>query len=291
MTIFPAKDAMRNVANQGDMKDDLENMLAAAKELPGGSAESELTIASGSVTPTASTHSIDTEADASADDLTHIDQTNHPDGRIILIHSENASRVVTVKHDVAGNGKILLVDDLDLILDDPEDYLILQRVGTTWQELVRSHTKSQFCVQHHTESSVTFLSGSTNVPFDDTKPQSSEGDQIMSFSFTPKKASHELLLIGQFNASINPVGGEEIIISLYKDSDANPLTSVAEFGQQNKIKPIPLQYSFSPGSTSPITFKVRIGGPTGDWNINGVNGARKLGGTLQSVMTVLEFKA
>ena len=47
-----------------------QKILSVMKELPGG-AESitELTISSGSITPTTAAHIVDTEADASTDDL------------------------------------------------------------------------------------------------------------------------------------------------------------------------------------------------------------------------------
>jgi len=56
----------------------------------------ELTIAAGAVTATQSAHSIDTEADAAADELTTI--SGGVAGQLLLLTAANAGRVVTVKH-------------------------------------------------------------------------------------------------------------------------------------------------------------------------------------------------
>ena len=105
-----------NARTEGEVKADLDAMVAVMRELPGGEAETELTIASGSITPTRAAHSVDTESDAASDDLTTIDQTNHPDGRMLLLREENASRVVTLKHAAGGAGQMFLANDQDLAL-------------------------------------------------------------------------------------------------------------------------------------------------------------------------------
>ena len=56
----------------GEMKQALEDVRDVISELLGGQAETELTISAGSITPTAAIHTVDTEADASSDDLTNI---------------------------------------------------------------------------------------------------------------------------------------------------------------------------------------------------------------------------
>lgn len=121
------------ITNQ-QAKDAQDGMLAVIRELLGGSAASELTIASGAVTPTAAAHTVDTEADAASDDLTNIAQTNHPDGRFLAIKAADPARAVVVKHAAGGTGEILLADAVDLTLTGASQFLLLQRDGSAWRE-------------------------------------------------------------------------------------------------------------------------------------------------------------
>lgn len=141
MTAFPAAGHITNAARtEGEVKTDLDNWLAATKELPGGAAGNSLTISSGSITPTSAVMLVDTEGAASSDDLTNIAVTNMPDGRIISLKATASGRTVVVKHNAGGSGQITLADGVDLSLVDPEIYLVLRNAGgTTWKELFRSY--------------------------------------------------------------------------------------------------------------------------------------------------------
>jgi len=105
-------------------------------------APSELTISSGSVTPTGLKHTIDTESDASSDDLEVMPATNLSNGAQLLLRAENAGRTVVVKHntDTGGTGdpKIFTTDDADFSLDDDEKSIILELRGSAWHEIARS---------------------------------------------------------------------------------------------------------------------------------------------------------
>jgi len=88
----------------------VDNLVSAGRKLNLGT-EAELTISSGSITLTGSAHSIDTEADAAADDLATI---TFPSGiTLAVIRSENAARVVSLKH---GTGNIKTPTGNDWVL-------------------------------------------------------------------------------------------------------------------------------------------------------------------------------
>jgi len=108
----------------------------------GGSAESSLTIASGAITPTAGCHNIDTEGGAASDDLTNIITTNLQDGRLLLLRSASALRVITVKHNAGGAGQIALTAGIDLILSDPTEFILLKRTGANWEQVFTSQLGS-----------------------------------------------------------------------------------------------------------------------------------------------------
>jgi hypothetical protein len=136
MTSFPAAGYIVDPnRSEGEVQNSLEAWLQACKQLPGGTAESILVIATGTITPTASAHQVDTEAAAAADDLTTIATTNMPEGSIITLRCANASRVVTLKHNTGGAGKIIMIDSADIVLNDVNITVVLQRRGTDWNEI------------------------------------------------------------------------------------------------------------------------------------------------------------
>lgn len=138
MTTFPAANYLSNSGRTaGEMKAGFEDFLAATKQLPGGGAETTLTIASGVVTPTRGGHGLDTEGAASSDVLTNIAQTNLPDGSVLVLHIVSSSRVVQVAHLAGGTGQIQLADAMDWTMRNDLQHLILKRSGTLWQEIGR----------------------------------------------------------------------------------------------------------------------------------------------------------
>lgn len=104
------------------------NILATVSaQVPNTVDASELTIAAGAVTITSASHTIDTEADASADDLTDITMTGFKEGALSLLSLENASRTVTVKT----TGNIATDTGTDIELTGINDILIARKDGAT----------------------------------------------------------------------------------------------------------------------------------------------------------------
>ena len=114
-------------------------IVAAMAELPGAGARTELTIAAGVITPTAAVHTVDTEGDTAADDLTHIATDNHPVGRVLVMSAADQARVPTVRHGGGGAGQVLLSGTADWALSGGASgrVLVLVRVGTGWEEVGR----------------------------------------------------------------------------------------------------------------------------------------------------------
>jgi hypothetical protein len=98
-------------------------------------AGSELTISSGEVTEITSYHQIDTESDASTDELEKINGGDVA-GEILIIRAADDGRTVRVKNR-AGSGNIILSGS-DFDLDDLDDTLVLFYDGNNWLELSRS---------------------------------------------------------------------------------------------------------------------------------------------------------
>jgi hypothetical protein len=140
MTTLPVAGYFTDAARtNAEAKTGQDDMLEVQRESAGGAAMSELTIATGAVTPTVGQHSIDTEADAASDTLDTIAQTNLPDGSLLMIRNDTAGRDVILNHGAGGAGQMLLKNNVDYTLDNTEKHMLLRREGTAWVEVFRSH--------------------------------------------------------------------------------------------------------------------------------------------------------
>ncbi|MEO5336650.1 MAG: hypothetical protein H7841_07135 [Magnetospirillum sp. WYHS-4] len=106
----------------------------AVRQLAGAAPATAIDILAGSITPDRASQVVDTECHLAADDLSHVDPANLPDGSFLFLSSADASRIVTVKNGAGGTGQILLNGGTDLILDSPAKWLWLVRDGTAWRE-------------------------------------------------------------------------------------------------------------------------------------------------------------
>ena len=124
-----------------EIKTILDDYRDFMKEAIGGSARSELTIATGSITPPdgsgGSIFRVDTEADTVSDDLDTIAQANTHDGQLLILFAEHTARTVVVTNAAGGTGQVLTVDDNDFSLDDADKWIMVQRSGTSWIEILR----------------------------------------------------------------------------------------------------------------------------------------------------------
>ena len=93
----------------------------------------ELTIVSGVITVTGSYHRVDTQSDASTDDLDTISGGN--EGDILILGLENSLRDVTLKDSV---DNLRLAGDVDFTLTSVLDTIVLFRRPTNWVEISRS---------------------------------------------------------------------------------------------------------------------------------------------------------
>lgn len=97
---------------------------------------SELTISSGAVTVTTNFYRVDTESDASSDNLDTITAgSGVADGHILFLRAESAARTVVVVHN---SGNIMCRNGQNIILDDSEDWALLIYDGnlTKWLAMV-----------------------------------------------------------------------------------------------------------------------------------------------------------
>jgi hypothetical protein len=136
--------------------------------------------------------------------------------------------------------------------------------------------------------------GSTVLPWDDTIPQATEGDQYMSQAITPSSAANVLYSEVLWNGSAS-VTATQITVALFQDATANALAAtVTDDAANAATQPHQafLTKSILAGTSSATTFKVRAGGSAaGTTTFNGSSSARKLGGVMASSIEVRELMA
>ena len=101
--------------------------------------ETEVTLdANSEITITQSVHNVDTNADAATDDLVGI--IGGAEGDTLVIRPNNAARTVVAKHGAAPVGGLALnlAGGADFTMDEDDDFLVLIRQGTLWQQIGRS---------------------------------------------------------------------------------------------------------------------------------------------------------
>ena len=131
--------------------------------------------------------------------------------------------------------------------------------------------------------------GTTQIPTDDTIPQSGEGDQYMSLAITPRSATSKLVINIVWQGSSNN-GPASATAALFQDSTANALAGLTiTHAGTNYWFEIVFDHSMTSGTTSSTTFKVRVGPNSAQTlTFNGLGGARTLGGVMASSITITE---
>lgn len=129
----------------------------------------------------------------------------------------------------------------------------------------------------------------TNIPGDDSIPQNTEGDEIMSLAITPKSATSTLrveVVVHSANST-----GAAVAAALFKDSEANAraVSFSTELGVNAAIGPLTMSYTMTSGGTSSISFKVRLGASSGTVTFNGSGGSPLYGGVIASTITITEI--
>lgn len=93
----------------------------------------------GSITPSSTFITVDTESDTSADDLTNIVPTNIG-AKVIFVRSESSARAVTLKHNSGGTGMFWNHGAVDVVLDNINKLIVFyyNPDSTRWEELWRN---------------------------------------------------------------------------------------------------------------------------------------------------------
>lgn len=141
---------------------------------------------------------------------------------------------------------------------------------------------------------VALKTGTTLMVYDDTIPQSTEGNEFMTLAFTPKSATNILVVDVRAwlyqSATSGNMGG-----AIFAGAAASAFGAGSYAGAYAAASG-GMMMSFVgrmvAGTTSAITFRFRAGSQiAGTTSFNGIGGGRFFGGVGTSSITVTEYKA
>jgi len=135
----------------------------------------------------------------------------------------------------------------------------------------------------------TVATGTTRIPFDNTIPQITEGDQYMTQAITPLASPNLLRVTAQIIISSSTSAASNAV-ALFQDSTANALKTVEQDqASAAEVYTVTMSYVARALSTSPTTFRIRAATNAGTLTFNGSAGGGLYGGTLNSFMQVEEI--
>ena len=150
-------------------------------------------------------------------------------------------------------------------------------------------------VQQVRTASSAVTTGSGTIPYDDTIPTSSEGNEFLAVTITPTKASNNLIV--RVHAWLSEVfnAGDFISGAIFRDSALEPIEGGcgAIAGSQEVTSLLAtgllvIEARILAGSTAETTFRFRAGCDGGSCGLNHSNGSRRFGGKMTSFIEVVE---
>lgn len=146
-------------------------------------------------------------------------------------------------------------------------------------------------VQTKTLTTGASATGTTLVPYDDTIPQSTEGDQYLTLSITPISAQNLLVISSTLQAS-GPLANT-LAASIFQDATVNALaTNAVRIEVAANIYKVENYYVMLAGTTVSTALKIRAGADlAGTVTLNGSGGTRRFGGVFLSFLRIEEVYA
>jgi hypothetical protein len=137
----------------------------------------------------------------------------------------------------------------------------------------------------------TYGSTTTQIPIDNSKPQQTEGAEVMTCPITPKRATHKLWIHFQGCFGVNP--GQWVMLALFQDAGLDAIASAMHFvGTATAMNTVTLDWVVDgplvPGVLT--TFKIRVGRGDSASTIQWCgSGAPLMGGTMPCSITIQEI--
>lgn len=182
------------------------------------------------------------------------------------------------------------------IVDNSITLAKVARVGTTGQSLISGGTAADAAygwtgvAQRVVTATSTVVSGTAQIPLDDTIPQVTEGTQFLAVTITPRNAASTLVVEANvFLSSSNAVNGVTGAIHLASAADAIAAASIPVGATAETI--LSIRHSFVANTVAAIPVQLRLGGSGATTiHMNGSSaGARRFGGVAASSISVTEI--
>lgn len=159
--------------------------------------------------------------------------------------------------------------------------------NTTWYPMTNYATAGTVLQVVNVQTG-TVATGTGIIPFDNTIPQITEGNEYMTLAITPTSATSLLIISVVFYNSNTPQ--DEMTVALFQDSTANALAAVSATPFTPTARQvICFTHKMTSGTTSATTFRIRAGmASAGTTTFNGQSGAQRFGGVAASSITIYE---
>ena len=141
-----------------------------------------------------------------------------------------------------------------------------------------------------TSTTVSYTTTTASIPYDDTKPQNTEGTELLTLTITPTTSTSKIIISFDSPFVFVSSTGASPIFAMFKDSGADAIQGGSSYSNGLHIVPVSLIAEDTPGDTSSHTYKVRYGTTSGTLSVNGGSSARYLGGAIVTVMTAIEYE-
>jgi hypothetical protein len=166
-----------------------------------------------------------------------------------------------------------------------------QAMVTNGSGTVSFSSISGLLVNRVSTQSNTVVSCSTVMPYDNTIPQNTEGNEVLSVTITPASSANILVITAHIFGS-NNTSGATSTSALFQDSTANALAAVGGTAPAIAASTtMSLRHIVAAGTTSSTTFKVRAGSSSGIFTFNGRTSAAWYGGVAVSSIMIEEYAA
>jgi hypothetical protein len=220
--------------------------------------------------------------------------TAYTEGSVYRMKITNASTIIapTVNFNAVGAKTIKRQGGMALVVNDlPAGYLAEFYYDGTDMILLNPWVGQIVQVVHTQDGAV--ATGTTVLPYDDSTPQNTEGDQYMALSITPRRTTNRLIIVAQVFLATSTATTHGVSSALFQDATAGALAVAGlQEGAAGRMQPLLIRYEMAAGTISATTFKIRGGGSAADTTtFNGASGVRKFEGVLASTITITEMTA
>jgi len=176
----------------------------------------------------------------------------------------------------------LTQDGHSIATETPDDTAPTEDEGIANKKYVDGHGMVQVVNTLYVTKSV----HTTQIPDDDTIPQITEGEEVMTRAITPTSATNKLLI----RVVVHCASGQQVGLALFQDATAGALAATFSYWITYGTQ-IVLDYYMDAGTVVETTFRVRIGMMgAGTVTVNGEGANRVFGGVVPCSITITEIK-